>query len=51
MAKIDRAEHAALLNTFDEGYRSGGIVVAGMDEAGRGPLVGNVVTACVVMPP
>lgn len=24
---------------------------AGMDEAGRGPLAGNVVAACVVMPP
>ena len=28
-----------------------GIVFAGMDEAGRGPLAGNVVAACVVMPP
>ena len=36
---------------FDLGYSEGGVVVAGMDEAGRGPLVGNVVTACVVMPP
>ena len=26
------------------------MVVAGMDEVGRGPLAGNVVTACVVMP-
>ena len=35
---------------FDGTYRAGGIVVAGMDEGGRGPLAGNVVTACVVMP-
>lgn len=35
---------------FDGTYRDGGIVVAGMDEVGRGPLAGNVVTACVVMP-
>ncbi len=28
-----------------------GIVFAGMDEAGRGPLAGNVVAACVIMPP
>ena len=27
-----------------------GISFAGMDEAGRGPLAGNVVAACVVMP-
>ncbi len=27
-----------------------GIRFAGMDEAGRGPLAGNVVAACVVMP-
>jgi len=28
-----------------------GIAFAGMDEAGRGPLAGSVVAACVVMPP
>ncbi len=27
-----------------------GTVCAGMDEAGRGPLAGNVVAACVIMP-
>ena len=34
---------------FDEKWAELGIV-AGMDEAGRGPLAGDVVTACVVMP-
>ena len=47
---IDRAQRAAELMAFDLPYKSGGIVVAGMDEVGRGPLAGNVVTACVVMP-
>ena len=47
---IDRAQRAAELMAFDRPYKSGGIVVAGMDEVGRGPLAGNVVTACVVMP-
>ena len=28
-----------------------GVAFAGMDEAGRGPLAGNVVAACVIMPP
>ena len=35
---------------YDLQFRGPGIVVAGMDEVGRGPLAGNVVTACVVMP-
>ena len=47
----DREAHAKELLHFDSEYRMGGMVVAGMDEVGRGPLAGNVVTACVVMPP
>ncbi len=35
---------------FDMQYQTGGLISAGMDEVGRGPLAGNVVTACVVMP-
>ena len=46
----DRMERARQLMAFDLEYAAGGIIVAGMDEAGRGPLAGNVVTACVVMP-
>ena len=47
---IDRSRHAAELMDFDRQYKQAGLVVAGMDEVGRGPLAGNVVTACVVMP-
>jgi ribonuclease HII len=47
---IDRKAHALELQRFDSQYRSGALVVAGMDEVGRGPLAGNVVTACVVIP-
>src|SRR2546428_6122138 len=32
-------------------WRAGGGVVAGVDEAGRGPLAGPVVAAAVVFPP
>ena len=46
----DRKTRAAELYAFDSQYCAGGIVLAGMDEVGRGPLAGNVVTACVVMP-
>ena len=51
MAKLDRVSRSLQLMMFDEQYSAGGVIVAGMDEVGRGPLVGNVVTACVVMPP
>ncbi len=51
MPKIDRLARAKTLMAFDAAYAAGGLVVAGMDEAGRGPLAGNVVAACVVMPP
>ena len=47
---INREQHAAELMHYDRAYKAGGLVVAGMDEVGRGPLAGSVVTACVVMP-
>jgi ribonuclease HII len=46
----DREKRAADLMAYDHNYKYTGLVVAGMDEVGRGPLAGNVVTACVVMP-
>ncbi len=50
MAKIDREARYQLLKETDRPFLSQGLVVAGMDEVGRGPLVGDVVVACVVMP-
>ena len=47
---IDRKERNRALMEFDSRDRIGCCVIAGMDEVGRGPLAGNVVTACVVMP-
>ncbi len=50
MQMIDRMKRAEEMMAFDLPYKTGGTVVAGMDEVGRGPLAGNVVTACIVMP-
>lgn len=47
MARLDRQAHAQMLADHDAQFIG---IVAGMDEVGRGPLAGNVVTACVVMP-
>ncbi len=47
---INRFEHVKSLMDFDAHFKSPGIVIAGMDEVGRGPLAGNVLAACVVMP-
>ena len=47
---IDRRERIRTLTEFDRRYCTGSCVVAGMDEVGRGPLAGSVVTACVVLP-
>ena len=39
------------MKEFDSGFTVGGsLVAAGTDEAGRGPLAGPVVAACVVLP-
>lgn len=50
MTKIDREARARELALTDRPFWDRGVVLAGMDEAGRGPLVGSVVAACVVMP-
>ena len=46
-----REERLQTLLQTDGPLWAQGICFAGMDEAGRGPLAGNVVAACVVMPP
>ena len=46
-----RIERLNTLCATDGSLWEQGIVFAGMDEAGRGPLAGNVVAACVIMPP
>ena len=46
-----RIERLNILCATDRPLWDAGIVFAGMDEAGRGPLAGNVVAACVIMPP
>lgn len=46
-----REERLMALTQTDGPLWERGIVFAGMDEAGRGPLAGNVVAACVIMPP
>ncbi len=45
----DRKAHAEELIRFDGEYLKLG-KTAGMDEVGRGPLAGPVVTACVILP-
>lgn len=45
-----RQERLSQLMLTDGPLYEKGIVFAGMDEAGRGPLAGNVYAACVVMP-
>lgn len=52
MSKLEdkRRERLQTLIQTDLPLWEAGVRFAGMDEAGRGPLVGSVVAACVVMP-
>ena len=47
---MNRQQRLMELTKTDEPLWAAGILFAGMDEAGRGPLAGNVVAACVAMP-
>ena len=47
---MKRQQRLMELTKTDEPLWAMGILFAGMDEAGRGPLAGNVVAACVAMP-
>ena len=51
MAKIPEPERLIQITEYERTYWEKGCLVAGMDEVGRGPLAGPVVTACVIMPP
>jgi Ribonuclease HII len=50
MARLTREERLNQLIQTDCPYWEQGVLFAGIDEVGRGPLFGNVVTACVAMP-
>ena len=52
MAKQDERSRLLALSERDRVFwTQDSVVLAGMDEVGRGPLAGPVVVACVVMPP
>ncbi|MBE5776474.1 MAG: ribonuclease HII [Clostridiales bacterium] len=48
--KTNRQDRLQELIKIDMPLWEKGVVFAGMDEAGRGPLCGNVVAGCVIMP-
>ena len=51
MTKISEQERLYRLSERDRAFwTQDGVILAGMDEVGRGPLAGPVVVACVVMP-
>lgn len=51
MPRKNEAERLFELTKIEREYWGKGILPAGMDEVGRGPLAGPVVTACIILPP
>ncbi|MDP2957393.1 MAG: ribonuclease HII [Longimicrobiales bacterium] len=51
MTPASGAERPRSPLAYEEGFWGRGVLVAGVDEAGRGPLAGPVVAAAVVLPP
>lgn len=51
MTRLSEAERLAILSSPDRAFwEQSGVVLAGMDEVGRGPLAGPVVVCCAAMP-
>ncbi|MBO4384092.1 MAG: ribonuclease HII [Clostridia bacterium] len=50
MSKINEQERLFELSKYERELWEQGCSVCGMDEVGRGPLAGPVVTCCVIMP-
>ena len=50
MPKIDEKERLFELTKYERELWKKGETVCGMDEVGRGPLAGPVVTCCLIMP-